>query len=98
MSGALEVWLDVDFLEGMHKVGMLSHDRGQVRFRYDSSWLNHPACFMLDPDLSLDAAPFFPNPTAGNDAEFDDPFESAQRHREKRRGVGDTGRDDARPS
>lgn len=66
MSGALEVWLDVDFLEGMHKVGTLSHDRGQVRFNYDSAWLNHPACFMLDPDLSLDAAPFFPNPAAGN--------------------------------
>jgi serine/threonine-protein kinase HipA len=66
VNGTLEVWLDVDFLDGMHKVGMLSHDRGQVRFSYDSAWLNHPACFMLDPDLSLDAAPFFPNPTAGN--------------------------------
>lgn len=34
MSGALEVWLDVDFLEERHKVGTLSHDRGQVRFSY----------------------------------------------------------------
>lgn len=66
MKETLEVWLDVAFLEGMHKVGILAHDRGQVRFNYDSAWLNHPASFMLDPDLSLDAAPFFPNPTAGN--------------------------------
>ena len=38
MSDNLEVWLDVNFLEQMVKVGTLAHDRGQVRFNYDKDW------------------------------------------------------------
>lgn len=65
MSDALEVWLDCDLLASC-RVGTLWHDRGQVRFAYDKTWLRHGQAFMLDPDLSLDAAPFFPKPEAGN--------------------------------
>lgn len=65
MSDPLEVWLDSDLFEPC-RVGTLWHDRGQVRFAYDKSWLRHGQAFMLDPDLSLDAAPFFPKPEAGN--------------------------------
>jgi serine/threonine-protein kinase HipA len=66
MAGKLEVWLDVDFLNAPSLVGRLSHDRGQVWFNYEKSWLKNPACFSLDPDLTLDAAPFFPRLEAGN--------------------------------
>lgn len=66
MSDRLEVWLDADLLPGMIRVGMLAHDKGQVRFQYDKAWLDQPTCFALDPHLSLDAAPFFPNPISGN--------------------------------
>ena len=62
----LEVWLDADFLNQMHKVGVLAHDRGQVRFHYDKDWLKNPSCFALDPNLTLESAPFFPKPEAGN--------------------------------
>lgn len=66
MSGErLEVWIDADFV-GMAKVGMLSHDRGNVRFQYDKGWLSHPLRFDIDPDLSLDGATFHPNPDVGN--------------------------------
>jgi serine/threonine-protein kinase HipA len=65
MSDTLEVWLDCDLLASCW-VGTLWHDRGQVRFAYDKTWLRHGQAFMLDPDLSLDAAPFFPKPEAGN--------------------------------
>jgi serine/threonine-protein kinase HipA len=65
-QGQLEAWLDVEWLEEPLKVGILSHDRGQIRFTYDRDWLGHPEAFELDPDLSLDKAPFFPNPEAGN--------------------------------
>lgn len=65
-SGAeLEVWLDCD-LGPPCKVGVLSHDRGQVRFRYDTAWLGDARAFSLDPDLSLDEHPFFPKPELGN--------------------------------
>lgn len=66
MSDSLEVWLDVDFLDEMVRVGTLAHDKGQVRFKYDKEWLEHSLSFALDPHLTLDAAPFFPNPTTGN--------------------------------
>lgn len=66
MTEKLEVWLDADFLDAPCLVGRLSHDRGQVWFNYERSWLQNPACFSLDPDLTLDAAPFFPKPEAGN--------------------------------
>lgn len=66
MSGEkLEVWIDADFV-GMAKVGILSHDRGNVRFQYDKGWLSHPRRFDIDPDLSLDGATFHPNPDVGN--------------------------------
>lgn len=42
------------------------HDRGQVRFQYHASWLQDARAFALDPDLSLDAQPFFPKPDMGN--------------------------------
>jgi serine/threonine-protein kinase HipA len=66
MSDSLEVWLDVDFLDEMVRVGTLAHDKGQVRFRYDKEWLEHSLSFALDPHLTLDAAPFFPKPNTGN--------------------------------
>ena len=62
----LEVWLDANFLGQRHKIGMLAHDRGQTRFHYDKVWLKHPYCFVVDPDLTLDAEPFFPKPKSGN--------------------------------
>jgi serine/threonine-protein kinase HipA len=61
----LEVWLDSD-LAPMCQVGTLAHDRGQIRFHYDSRWLNDQRAFALDPDLSLDEHPFFPKPELGN--------------------------------
>lgn len=62
----LEVWLDVDFLDEKIKIGLLSHDRGHVRFHYDREWLKHPECFHIDPELSLDQSTFHPNPQLGN--------------------------------
>lgn len=61
----LEVWLDAD-LGPACLVGTLAHDRGQVGFHYDRAWLADPRAFALDPDLSLDASPFFPKPEQGN--------------------------------
>jgi len=61
----LEVWLDCD-LGPTCQVGILAHDRGQIRFRYNRDWLRDPRAFALDPDLSLDDAPFFPRPELGN--------------------------------
>ena len=68
MSGQdkdLEVWLDSD-LGPPCLVGTLAHDRGQIRFQYKRAWLQDPRAFALDPDLSLDDAPFFPKPELGN--------------------------------
>src|SRR6185437_3984431 len=62
---SLEVWLDCD-LGPACPVGTLAHDRGQIRFHYNSDWLRDPRAFALDPDLSLDDAPFFPRPELGN--------------------------------
>ena len=62
---ALEVWLDGD-LGPPCRVGTLAHDRGQIRFHYDRAWLRDARAFALDPDLSLDEAPFFPKPELGN--------------------------------
>ena len=61
----LEVWLDSDLGPAV-QVGVLSHDRGQVRFRYERGWLSDPRAFSLDAELALDANPFFPKPEAGN--------------------------------
>ncbi len=64
-ENALEVWLDCD-LGPPCPVGTLAHDRGQIRFHYERSWLRDARAFALDPDLSLDEAPFFPRPELGN--------------------------------
>lgn len=66
MSESLEVWLDCD-LCSMQRLGTLAHDRGQVRFHYDKAWLTQQdIAFAIDPQLTLDAGPFFPKPEAGN--------------------------------
>ena len=62
---ALEVWLDSE-LGPACMVGTLFHDRGQIRFHYERGWLRDARAFALDPDLSLDDAPFFPKPELGN--------------------------------
>jgi serine/threonine-protein kinase HipA len=64
-DNALEVWLDCE-LGPPCLVGTLAHDRGQVRFHYERAWLRDARAFALDPDLSLDEAPFFPKPELGN--------------------------------
>ncbi|MBS0446164.1 MAG: type II toxin-antitoxin system HipA family toxin [Proteobacteria bacterium] len=64
-DNALEVWLDDD-LGPARQVGSLAHNRGQIRFRYERGWLEEPRAFALDPDLSLDEQPFFPNPELGD--------------------------------
>lgn len=64
-DNVLEVWLDCG-LGPACLVGMLAHDRGQVRFHYDRNWLKDARAFALDPDLSLDEHPFFPKPELGN--------------------------------
>lgn len=61
----LEVWLDGD-LGPPCLVGTLAHDRGQIRFHYERTWLGDARAFALDPDLSLDEAAFFPKPELGN--------------------------------
>lgn len=66
MNPDLEVWLDCDLCP-RQRLGTLSHDRGQVRFRYDKLWLaQQDIAFAIDPQLTLDAGPFFPKPDAGN--------------------------------
>lgn len=66
MNGELEVWLDCDLCP-LQRLGTLAHDRGQVRFHYDKNWLaRQDIAFAIDPQLSLDAGPFFPKPEAGN--------------------------------
>ena len=66
MSDALEVWMDADFLPNQQRLSSLFNDHGQIRFSYAKEWLASPHAFNLDPDLSLDKAPFFPRPGAGN--------------------------------
>jgi serine/threonine-protein kinase HipA len=61
----LEVWLDCE-LGPAGLVGTLAHNRGQIRFRYERSWLKDARAFALDPNLSLDEHPFFPKPEQGN--------------------------------
>lgn len=65
LAPTLEVWLD-DELGPPCQVGTLAHDRGQVHFHYEGAWLRDARAFALDPDLSLDEAPFFPKPELGN--------------------------------
>ena len=65
MTDQVEVWLDADFLERT-RVGTLTHDRGTLRFVYESEWLKNSQAFALDPDLSLGEGTYFPNAEAGN--------------------------------
>lgn len=66
MSDSLEVWLDCELCP-LQRLGILAHDRGQVRFQYDKTWLAQEGiAFTIDPQLSLDAGAFFPKPDAGN--------------------------------
>jgi serine/threonine-protein kinase HipA len=64
MSARLEVWLDCDLMTSCC-IGTLAHDRGQVRFTYDDTWLKNPRAFAVDPDLSLGRQPYFPKPELG---------------------------------
>ena len=64
-NSVVEVWLDCDFYPAQ-KIGMLHHDRGQIRFHYDAAWIKQPAAFMIDPQLTLDEGAFFPKPETGN--------------------------------
>lgn len=53
MSDELEVWLDCDLCP-MQRLGTLAHDRGQVRFHYEKTWLaQRDMAFAIDPLLSL---------------------------------------------
>ena len=61
MTREVEVWIDADVAPAA-RVGTLHDDRGQIRFRYDRAWKDATEAFQIDPDLSLDDAPFFPNP------------------------------------
>jgi serine/threonine-protein kinase HipA len=72
MTDGVEVWLDVDFLEGPIEVGRLVHDRGAVRFHYDTAWLQHPLRFALDPDLMLGEGAYHPEAEQGNFRIFED--------------------------
>jgi serine/threonine-protein kinase HipA len=66
MKQSLEVWLDCDLCP-KQRLGTLAHDRGQVRFQYDNSWLTQRHnVFAIDPQLTLDSGVFFPNPESGN--------------------------------
>jgi serine/threonine-protein kinase HipA len=65
-TNRLEVWIDADFLGEMVRVGVLAHDRGNIRFNYDNQWMAHSQRFDIDPDLSLDNSTFHPNPVTGN--------------------------------
>ena len=66
MSEPLEVWLDCDLCPNQ-RLGTLAHDRGQIRFHYDKAWLTRQdIAFAIDPQLRLDAGPFFPKSEAGN--------------------------------
>lgn len=69
MSDTLEVWL-----EGVQScIGVLTRDRGTVRFAYAPAWLQHPQAFAIDPELPLDRGDFFSSqPAQGNFRVFDD--------------------------
>ncbi len=62
----VEVYLDCEFTHGPALVGTLWNDRGQVRFEYNETWIANRHAFELDPGLTLDAEPFFPDPEQAN--------------------------------
>lgn len=65
MTREVEVWIDADVAPST-RVGTLYEDRGQIRFHYDRAWRENPEAIAIDPALTLDEAPFFPNPETGN--------------------------------
>lgn len=97
MSAALEVWLDCDLCP-MRRLGTLEHERGQVRFAYDRDWLKQDIAFAIDPQLTLDAAPFFPRPEAGNFGIFLDSSPDRWGQTLMRRREALQARDDGRPA
>jgi len=65
MAAQLEVWIDCE-LTAKQRIGTLHHDRDQVWFVYEKAWLQDALAFAIDPQLTLDEAPFFPRPEVGN--------------------------------
>jgi len=66
MINSLEVWLDADIFGGLQQVGLMHHDRGNIRFEYLDKWLDNAARFNIDPHLSLNKGSFHPDPKMGN--------------------------------
>ena len=66
MSDSVEVWLDKGVLGVEQRIGLLSTDGRQIRFSYEPAWLKDSNAFPIDPDLSLDTAPFYPKASTGN--------------------------------
>ncbi len=62
----LEVWIDSNITGDLQRIGTLYHEHGHLRFEYLHEWLNHPGCFNIDPDLSLDKGVFHPRPDIGS--------------------------------
>lgn len=68
---SLEVFLDTERVgDGPVRIGMLSEDRGSIRFEYDRQWIENKAAFQIDPRLSLDHGVFHPHPEVGNFGAF----------------------------
>ncbi len=63
MNPAIEV--HIDFAPGLRRVGLLRRtprrDGESVTFEYDPAWLQDPACFSLEPALSLTVGVFAPD-------------------------------------
>jgi serine/threonine-protein kinase HipA len=64
-ANQLEVWVDCDICP-MQLLGILSHDRGVVRFEYHDQWLRNKLAFEIDPELALGSGSFYPKPEMGN--------------------------------
>lgn len=60
----LEVYLDVDTTPV--RIGTLSRDGEQIRFRYDDAWRKSGAAFQIDPSLELAEGEFFPDAKQSN--------------------------------
>lgn len=61
IPAALAVWLDDPSFGPLSRIGTLSRaGHHSVRFEYEKAWLNRPAAFQLDPDLSLSEGSFHP--------------------------------------
>lgn len=94
----LEVWIDTLMIEpDPVRVGFLKHDRGNIRFEYDSKWLEHPKRFDIDPDLSLGGSVFHPNPAQGNFGIFLDSSPDRWGQTLMKRSEATEARDEGRP-